>query len=133
MPMPTHTPPDRAIIHRFVVEFYARLRKHPELGPIFERRLGGAWDSHMERLTDFWMTMLGGGTLYRGNPFDVHRKIEEMAEHQFDDWLALFEAAANDTLPANLADQATEKAHRIANSLKMGLFYRPQGLNQTAP
>lgn len=133
MTMLTSEKPDRADIHAFVVEFYARMRKHPELGPIFESRLGGAWDSHMERLTDFWMTMLGGGTLYRGNPFEVHRKIEEMAEHQFDDWLAIFESAARDMLYADLAERAIERAHRIANSLKMGLFYRPQSLNQTAP
>ena len=74
MTMPSGVKPDRDIIHPFVVEFYARLRKHEELGPIFESRLGGAWDSHMERLTDFWITMLGGGTVYRGNPFEVHRK-----------------------------------------------------------
>jgi hemoglobin len=133
MTMPVSDKPERHDIHAFVVEFYARLRKHDELGPIFESRLGGAWDSHMERLTDFWMTMLGGGTLYRGNPFEVHRKIEEMAEHQFDDWLAIFEGAAEDTLPAELAERATERAHRIANSLKMGLFYRPQDLSRTAP
>ena len=125
--------PDRAIIHAFIVEFYARMRKHEELGPIFERHLGGAWDSHMERLTDFWMTMLGGGTLYRGNPFEVHRRIEEMAEHQFTDWLAIFESAADDCLPEDLAVRAKERAHRIAGSLKAGLFYRPHAISRTAP
>ena len=127
------TAPDRAVIHAFVVEFYARLRHHHELGPIFERHLGANWDSHMERLTDFWMTMLGGGTLYRGNPFDVHRKIDALREHQFTDWLALFSDTAADTLPDELAAQACARANRIAESLKTGLFYRPRGLSQTAP
>ncbi|WP_262692206.1 group III truncated hemoglobin [Kordiimonas aestuarii] len=127
------TSPDRAVIHAFVVAFYARLRKHHELGPIFEHHLGSDWDAHMERLTDFWITMLGGGTLYRGNPFEVHRKIDALREHQFTDWLALFSEAAADTLPDDQAKHACERANRIAESLKMGLFYRPKGLSQTAP
>ncbi|WP_417450360.1 group III truncated hemoglobin [Kordiimonas sp.] len=90
----------------------------------------------MERLTDFWMTMLGAGTLYRGNPFAVHKKIDAIREHQFEDWLAIFNAAATDMLPPDLASHARARASRIAESLKAGLFYRPQGLgspSQTAP
>jgi hemoglobin len=46
-------------------------------------------------------------------------------------WLALFRATAEELFPAELAASFREKSERIAESLKLGLFYRPAlgGLN----
>jgi hemoglobin len=119
----------RATIRAFVEDFYARVRQHPTLGPVFEERLAGQWDPHLEKLTDFWMTVLCGVAAYKGNPFAAHLKVVRTGKHameaaHFIPWLELFEAAARAKLPPHLAPTAIEKAHRIADSLRQGLFFR---------
>ncbi|MEQ4573888.1 MAG: group III truncated hemoglobin, partial [Gammaproteobacteria bacterium] len=44
---------------RLVHAFYARVRRDPELGPIFERHVAD-WDAHLRHLVDFWSAMLRG-------------------------------------------------------------------------
>jgi hemoglobin len=40
----------------------------------------------------------------------------------FDDWLAVFESAANDELASKDAREAIRIAHHMANSFKAGMF-----------
>lgn len=131
MPLPLESKLDRQMIRAFIEDFYGRVRRHDVLGPIFEERLAGHWESHFERLTDFWMTVLGGVPAYKGNPFGVHHKVVRegnyrMEEGHFELWLTIFEASSNAMLSPDLATVAQEKARRIADSLRQGLFFRIQ-------
>ncbi|NVJ98769.1 MAG: group III truncated hemoglobin [Alphaproteobacteria bacterium] len=131
MPLPLEPNISRTMVHAFVVDFYSRVRNHDILGPIFEERLEGHWDAHFEKLTDFWMTVLGGIPAYKGNPFGAHHQVVNEGKHRmapghFDHWLNLFDASTNETLPEPLAAIAQVKARRIADSLRQGLFYRPK-------
>lgn len=121
---------DRPIIRAFVEDFYARIRAHATLGPIFEERLAGHWDTHFDTLTDFWLTVIAGMPAYKGNPFGthmqvVHEGVNRMKPEHFELWLAEFEASTAAMLPPDVAVVAVEKARRIADSLKQGLFFRP--------
>lgn len=119
-----HTATDRPYIRRFVVAFYSAVRKNPVIGPIFDEAIGDHWDAHFETLTDFWMTVLLGVHVYKGNPFLVHRQLPELKGEHFDIWLGIFEQIAKQELHPELATIATEKAGRIATSLRQGLFYK---------
>lgn len=129
MPLPLEPNLGRPMIRDFVEDFYGRVQRHEILGPIFNERLDGHWDDHFEKLTDFWMTVLGGIPAYKGNPFAAHHPVvregrNRMQADHFKHWLTLFDASTTDMLPAPLATTAQEKARRIADSLRQGLFFR---------
>lgn len=127
--MLTESTIDRPMIRAFVEDFYARVRGDQILGPIFEERLAGTWDHHFDILTDFWMTVIGGIPLYKGNPFGthmqvVHEGVNRMKPEHFEIWISYFDASCAAMLPDDIATIAKEKARRIADSLRQGLFYR---------
>ena len=45
------------MIRTLVLTFYAKVRKDPTLGPIFDQAIGD-WDDHLEKLTDFWSSVM---------------------------------------------------------------------------
>jgi len=118
----THTP-DRQLINRFVIAFYSSVREDPTIGPIFNEAIGNHWAAHFETLTDFWVTVLLGVHVYKGNPFLVHKQLPTLRNEHFDIWLQIFEDIAHKELYPDLATHAIEKAHRIATSLRQGLFF----------
>ncbi|UTW58652.1 group III truncated hemoglobin [Kordiimonas sp. SCSIO 12603] len=115
---------DRVSIGRFVRAFYSEIRKHSVLGPIFEEKVGDHWEEHFETLTDFWMNVLLGARTFKGNPFGVHRQVTALKEEHFAMWLGIFHPVAKRMLEPDMAVAASEKAERIASSLKNGLFFR---------
>lgn len=118
---------DRQHISHFVRTFYTAVRAEPTIGPIFNNAIGDHWEEHFETLTDFWVTVLLGTHVYKGNPFLVHRQLPELKDVHFDIWLEIFEQTAHETLYPHVAEIAVEKAHRIASSLRQGLFFRVAG------
>ncbi len=117
---------DKKLINTFVQTFYGHIRKHPVLGPIFEERLANHWGEHMEALTNFWMTVLGGIPSYKGNPMQVHQQVPGIEASHFPLWLDLFAQTAREELPTPIAETAIEKSQRIAKSLQLGLFFKPE-------
>ena len=77
--------PTEEDIRRFVARFYEAVREDTELGPIFEARIGSAWDAHLERMVDFWSTVLLASGRYRGNPLETHRTIAGLESRIFAD------------------------------------------------
>ena len=45
------------MVRDLVHTFYARVRKEPVIGPIFEAKLAGKWDEHLAKLVDSWPGM----------------------------------------------------------------------------
>ncbi len=115
---------DRTHIHAFVIEFYGEVRKHDILGPIFNDKIGDHWPEHFETLTNFWMNVLFGERAYKGNPFSVHQQVTALKSEHFDMWLSIFHPVAKQMLDPDLADIASHKAERIAQSLRQGLFFK---------
>jgi len=122
--IPPEPHPRRGEIREFVVDFYSEIRTHPVLGPVFNNKIGDHWESHFETLTDFWVTILFGVYAYKGNPFLAHKKTPGIEVDQFGTWLEIFEVCANRTLKEDLSALAIEKAGRIADSLRQGLFFK---------
>jgi hemoglobin len=105
--------PSEADIRRFVVRFYEVVRADPELGPIFERRIGGSWDAHLDRMVDFWSSILLASGRYAGNPLEKHRAVAEIESRHYDRWLELFESVLRNELDEPLARDVVGRARRM--------------------
>src|SRR5947209_20629106 len=83
-------------IARLVNCFYAKVRKDPDIGPIFNEAVEN-WDAHLALVRDFWSTVLRGTARYKGNPLVAHFPLE-LAEGHFQRWLGLFSETAGEVL-----------------------------------
>ena len=115
---------DDAIRH-LVDGFYAKIRADSELGPIFDRAIPGDWGPHLATMHDFWSAVMLTSGRYKGNPVAVHLRVEGMEPRLFGRWLELFDEACRELFDDDVADGFRVKAARIAESLKLALFYRP--------
>lgn len=111
-------------IARLVDAFYARVREDPELGPVFDRAIAD-WGPHLVTMRRFWSSVMLTSGRYKGNPVAVHHRVDGIAYDLFARWLALFDETCRDLFDDDIADAFNDKAKRIAESLKLALFYRP--------
>lgn len=115
-----------ATIKVLVDAFYARVRRDPALGPVFDRAIAeNAWPAHLEQMYAFWSSVMLTSGRYKGNPLGAHRRVAGIAPPLFGNWLDLFEEAAADLFIPEIADRFVHAARRIAESLKLALFFRP--------
>ncbi|MDO8878657.1 MAG: group III truncated hemoglobin [Pseudolabrys sp.] len=112
-------------IARLVDEFYTRIRADAALGPVFERAIPGDWGPHLATMRNFWSSVMLTSGRYMGNPVAAHSRVAGIEIGMFDHWLALFEATCRDLFEPGIAVEFQTKAVRIAGSLKLSLFYRP--------
>jgi hemoglobin len=127
--MPTVTEDE---IVALVDAFYAKVRRDEVLAPVFDRAIApDSWPVHLAKMYDFWSSVMLTTGRYKGNPLGVHMRVAGLESGMFARWLALFRATAEELFPPELAASFREKAERIAESLQLGLFYRPGqgGLN----
>jgi hemoglobin len=123
------SPPNitEADIALLVDRFYARVRTDPALAPVFHAVIGedaAAWTAHLEKLRRFWSAVMLRSGAYRGDPFTAHLRQPGLTPALFEQWLALFDATCRESFPPEAAQAFSERAHRIARSLRMGLFER---------
>ncbi len=114
-------------IARLVDTFYDRIRAHPTLGPVFHNAIGegeAEWDEHLAKLRRFWSAIMFRNGAYQGDPFSAHLKLPDLRPEMFATWLTLFDATAGELFEPELAAAFSERAHRIARSLRMGIFER---------
>ena len=102
-----------AQIRSLVSAFYTRVRSDALLGPIFEARLAGRWESHLDKMCDFWSSVLLASGRYRGNPIQVHALIDEMTPSALDHWMALFRETSTEVLPNAMAREVVGRAARM--------------------
>ena len=106
-------------IAALVEEFYARARRDPLIGPVFNSAVL-EWDKHLETIRAFWSNVLLGTHRYTGNPFGAHLHLTLKVEF-FDRWLELFRQTATELLPPDQADKAMAMAVHMGDCLKHGL------------
>lgn len=68
--------------------FYADVRQHGEIGPIFAANIDD-WPAHLEKLADFWSGVTGGPATYNGAMPMKHVPLR-LAEQHFQAWLGLW-------------------------------------------
>ena len=109
------------MIRKVVHTFYARIRKDPELGPIFEREIAGEWDAHLAKLCDFWSSVLLMTGRFKGTPMVVHARLPEIGPGHFGRWLGLFRKTVEELCPPQAAALFVARSHMIAQSLQLGI------------
>jgi hemoglobin len=112
-------------IGRLVDDFYGKIRADVELGPIFARAIPGDWGPHLATMGNFWSSVMLTSGRYKGNPVAVHGRVVGIEIKLFERWLALFDESCRELFVPDIADVFYSKAVRIAESLKLALFYRP--------
>lgn len=111
-------------VRALVFEFYDRVRDDDLLGPVFERRLEGSWEEHLERMCDFWSSVLHATGRYRGDPVGSHARISDISPDHFDRWISLFDETAHDILPAEEATDIVARSRRMRVVLERGIRVR---------
>lgn len=98
--------------------FYARVRRDPLLGPVFEGAVAD-WNAHLHKLVTFWSSVIDGTGRYRGNPMRAHALLAgAVRPEMFDRWLALWRETTAEVLPPPLATLLQERAERMADALR---------------
>ena len=110
------------MIDTLVRRFYTHVRRNEVLGPVFQSRISD-WEPHLERMTAFWSSVALMSGRYHGRPMDAHLPLPVDAAH-FDIWLEIFEKTAHEVCPPQAAAHFIERAHRIAESLELGIAMR---------
>ncbi|MFZ1469953.1 MAG: group III truncated hemoglobin [Paracoccaceae bacterium] len=113
-------------IDAVVAEFYAAIRKHPVLGPVFANHVTD-WPAHEEKIASFWRNAIMFERGYDGNPMVAHQQAGDVRPGMFEIWLGLFDSVLRRQLPPQTAAQWSELAHRIGRGLSYGLMPRSEG------
>lgn len=103
-----------------VTEFYAAVRTHPGLGPVFAAHVKD-WPAHEAKIAGFWRNAILYEKSYDGNPLEAHRAAGNVRPGMFDPWLGLFESVLKRNLAPETAAAWSALAHRIGRSLRYGV------------
>lgn len=122
--MPDATAIEEREIEIIIPVFYARVRRDPLIGPVFNDAIDD-WDHHLGKLVAFWSSIMLTSGRYKGNPTAAHLKHKLRLEpRMFDRWLALWREVTSELVPGPRAEALQEKADRIAQSLQLALWFR---------
>ncbi len=118
---------DEAYISLLVDQFYRRVRDHPMLGPIFDKKIGENWDAHLLNMKAFWTSVALNAGDYSGKPVPKHVQLTDVRPAHFNIWLGLFRRTLEDTAPSpEVVIYFMERAERIAQSLQFAMFSIPE-------
>lgn len=113
---------DAHLIEILVRTFYTKVKQDPVLGPIFAHAIDD-WEPHLERMMDFWSSVILMSGRYKGNPMAKHAPLELQPNH-FDRWLSLFYQTAEEICSPAAAALFLAKARMIAQSLELAAAIR---------
>ncbi len=113
----------RSEIERVVAAFYAQIRAHPMLGPVFAAHITD-WPPHEAKIARFWASAILHERSYDGNPMAVHHKAGNVQPGMFSVWLDLFDSVLRAELTPIQAAAWSALAHRIGRSLRAGVVDR---------
>ncbi len=116
-------------ISRVVAVFYARVRTHDVLGPVFAAHVSD-WPEHEEKIANFWRNAILRERSYSGNPMRVHVSRPDVKAEHFPLWLGLFHEVLRAELPAQTALQWGALADRIGEGFRTGIVAMRQPKDQ---
>jgi hemoglobin len=102
-------------IARLLRSFYADVRQHREIGPIFLARIHD-WPTHIQKITEFWSRVTGGPSTFDGDVPGQHLPLGLERAH-FDRWLELWDYNCQRHLKPREAAEMSALAHNIGRRL----------------
>ena len=124
MTLPPRFPITAAQIDAVVARFYARVRQHEVLSPVFFASIPNEaprWVHHEEKIARFWRNAILHERSYSGNPQHMHSMRPMIKPEHFAIWLGVFDEVLDEVLPADTAASWSALAHRIGAGLRMGV------------
>lgn len=106
----------RAGLMQLLRRFYADVRQHNEIGPIFRAQIHD-WPAHLEKIADFWSGATGGPANYSGPMPQRHFPLGLEASH-FEAWLDLWRRNCRIWLKSQEADEMIFLAESIGERLR---------------
>lgn len=120
---------DEATVRAVVERFYARARADDVIGPVFNRVIAEAdWPTHLDKITDFWTSMLLGTGRYNGRPMPAHLGIPELSDAHFARWLKLFRQVVEDICSVEVAALFLDRAERIGHNFRTRIHWMRTGV-----
>ena len=113
---------NREDVFLLVDTFYKVVREDALLGFVFNQIIQD-WESHLEKITDFWETNLFVTIhKYQGNPLDVHVQVDEEVDNQiiqqhFSHWLLLWVNTIDSLFIGEKAQTAKMSARKMGTYL----------------
>ena len=114
--------PTREALSLLVQAFYDDVRAHPGLGPVFAAVIGDHWSVHLERMVEFWCTVMLGTHSFKGNVFGKHMQIDGVKPAHFLSWLSLWRRHTALRFEGDARDRLQQTAAGIARNLYYGYF-----------
>lgn len=96
--------------------FYADVRQHRDLGPIFAAHITD-WPAHLEKIADFWSGATGGPAAYHG-PMPAKHVPLGLNETHFQAWLGLWSRHCHARLAPAEAVELISVAETIGQRLR---------------
>ncbi|MEM8537214.1 MAG: group III truncated hemoglobin [Pseudomonadota bacterium] len=122
--MTTALPPrfdiTRPEIEEVVTAFYAAVRAHAMLGPVFAVHITD-WPAHERQEAAFWAGMILHEPGDKPNLMMAHLKAGNVRPGMFSAWLQVFDATLQDRLRPEQAAAWSALAHNIGRSLRAGV------------
>ena len=112
--------PTEVGIATLVDRFYGKVRRDPELGPVFDQAITD-WPAHLRVLRDFWSSIVLRSRRYQGNPMGVHKALPPLAHELFQRWLGLWRETAREVFEPTVAELFISTSERVAQGLSLGL------------
>ena len=103
-----------------IAEFYACVRTHPGLGPVFATHVKD-WPAHEQKIARFWRNAILFERSYDGNPMAAHLAAGNVRAPMFAVWLGLFDSVLARSLPADTAASWSALAHRIGRGMQIAV------------
>ena len=103
--------------------FYADVRQHELIGPVFNQRIRD-WPAHLATIGQFWARITGGPSVDSGQMPAKHFGLG-LDEKHFGAWLQLWECNCRCYCKPREAQEMTELARDIGNRLRGILSRHP--------
>ena len=121
----TSNPLSRDSLRALVHAFYADVRRDAALAPVFDAAIGAHWETHLERMVEFWCTMMLDTRSFSGSVFGTHMQLKGVEPVHFERWMSLWYRHTAVGFDAADREQLREKAEMIGRSLFLGFFSTP--------
>lgn len=109
-------------IKKLVNTFYEKVKKDELIGPIFNERIQDRWPHHLEKMYNFWQTVLLGEHTYFGSPFPPHANLPVSHQH-FEKWIELFKQTLDELFTGAIAEDAKWRAAKMAQMFESKIEY----------
>lgn len=119
---------NRAQIIILVDRFYDTVKTDEMLGPVFHAVIGNNWDTHLEKMYNFWESLLLHEPVYHGKPYPKHADLPVQEAH-FERWLQLFRKTIDNHFEGPQAERAYEIADNVARVFMARMFSAAPHLN----